>query len=59
LVWTAKGVNFPRQGALFTITHPTTGKVVTIQAGSKAWKGNLESDPPPGAIKIKKRSEIK
>ena len=58
-VWTEKGLEPPWQGALFTFTDPMTGKVVTVQAGFKAWKGNLESDPPPGAIKIKKRSEIK
>jgi hypothetical protein len=44
---------------LFTFTDPMTGKVVTVQAGFKAWKGNLESDPPPGAITIKSKERRK
>ena len=60
-VWTEKGVDFPWQGALFTFTDPMTGKIVTMQASFKQWKGNLESESPPGAItiQIKERPRIK
>jgi len=52
-IWTGKGVDYPWQGALFTFTDPMTGKDVTMQAGFKAWRGNLNSDPPDGAILIR------
>jgi len=52
LVYVDEGLRTPGTGERLKMVDPDTGNSVLVSAGSEAWIGSDEMEPPPGAIKL-------